>query len=83
MTHLYSLKLVLHVYIINITADGIWAEWSSLYKCTNETEGCTGNFTHKRNRTCTNPQPYLGGDYCPGNDTQYINQGNQYIIIIY
>ena len=56
-------------------ANGIWSEWSPLMNCSNTTAACGSNSTWYRTRTCTNPKPYLGGEYCPGSDTQAISQG--------
>ena len=60
---------------MSFTANGIWTEWSQLTKCSPGVSGCREGITYVRNRTCTNPPPYLGGDYCAGNDTQAITQG--------
>ncbi|XP_067947466.1 uncharacterized protein [Watersipora subatra] len=53
---------------------GNWAEWSALKECSSDVPGCIDNSTYIRNRTCSNPYPFLGGDNCPGNETQVIFQ---------
>ena len=70
-----QLRLSRDVIIYFTLANGSWAEWNPLTKCADGISGCTGNITYVRTRTCTDPEPFLGGDYCPGNDTQVITQG--------
>ncbi|CAC5418366.1 Adhesion G protein-coupled receptor B2,Coadhesin,Thrombospondin-1,Adhesion G protein-coupled receptor B1,Mucin-like protein,Hemicentin-1,Adhesion G protein-coupled receptor B3,Thrombospondin-2 [Mytilus coruscus] len=48
--------------------DGNWSHWSKWQLCSVSCGG--GNQT--RNRTCNNPEPQLGGEYCDGNDSEDI-----------
>ncbi|XP_052105775.1 SCO-spondin-like [Mytilus californianus] len=48
--------------------DGNWSVWSKWQVCSVSCGG--GNQT--RNRTCNNPKPQLGGEYCDGNDSEDI-----------
>lgn len=41
-----------------LSVDGNWSDWSEWHEC--------------RNRTCNNPEPQLGGEYCDGNDLEDI-----------
>lgn len=41
--------------------DGKWTSWSSWSTCSHDCK-------HHRRRTCENPQPANGGQYCRGND---------------
>ena len=46
--------------------DGVWGAWSSW-------STCGSNCQSTRSRSCDNPPPFNGGDYCVGTDT-----GDQY-----
>ena len=75
------------------SVDGIWSSWNEWTNCTLDTSGgCGTNDKVFRNRTCTNPEPQIGGHFCPGRDvmssylsessksdytfTEFINQAN-------
>ena len=55
----YSLYLIAVLFPESV--DGAWAGWGSWGSCS---PSC-GPGTRSRSRTCTNPTPYGGGDYCP------------------
>ncbi|XP_046379285.1 netrin receptor UNC5C-like isoform X2 [Haliotis rufescens] len=46
--------------------DGLWAPWSSW-------STCSPDCIHHRRRSCDNPKPTNGGDYCNGNDLDTTN----------
>lgn len=48
-----------------ISVDGIWSSWTSWNEC----DFTCGGGLRYRNRTCTEPIPQYGGEYCSGNDT--------------
>jgi len=48
-----------------ISVDGIWSSWTAWNDC----DSTCGGGRQSRNRTCTEPAPQYGGDYCSGNDT--------------
>ena len=56
-------------FVIFIKVNGNWSEWGVWKECTVTCGG--GNST--RSRTCTEPLPQHGGEYCPGNDTEVDN----------
>lgn len=45
--------------------NGYWSQWSTWESCSVTCGG--GN--QSRDRTCTEPAPQYGGDYCNGNST--------------
>ncbi|VDI00055.1 Hypothetical predicted protein, partial [Mytilus galloprovincialis] len=48
--------------------DGNWSDWSEWHECS----VICGEGNQTRNRTCNNPEPQLGGEYCDGNDLEDI-----------
>ncbi|RZC38554.1 semaphorin-5A, partial [Asbolus verrucosus] len=48
-----------------LPTDGGWSEWSEWSEC--HSQHCGGGYK-KRTRTCDNPRPQNGGQYCRGND---------------
>lgn len=47
---------------LNCIVDGGWSDWSSWGECS---KSC-GHGQETRTRTCTNPPPQHGGNYCLG-----------------
>lgn len=62
------LSSLLSHYINYLPVNGGWSEWGEWAACTQAT--CNLNQLKIRTRTCTIPEPALGGDYCPGLDAQ-------------
>ena len=60
-----------------VLVDGIWSSWNEWTNCTLDTSGgCGTNDKVFRNRTCTNPEPQIGGNFCPGRHfmTSYLSK---------
>ena len=51
-----------------VLVDGMWSSWTEWSSCSLQANSidCSGTDKLVRNRTCTDPAPNIGGDYCPG-----------------
>ena len=55
------------------TVHGGWSEWSDWTNCSALCNGVMRN----RSRSCSDPEPLYGGDYCVGNATASEVCGNR------
>lgn len=49
-----------------VLVNGDWSGWRNWFPCS----VTCGNGTRSRLRTCSNPKPQYGGDYCSGENEQ-------------
>ena len=62
--HNPEVYILIHSHIHSV--DGQWTDWNNWTECSVSCD----NGTHHRKRSCSNPLPDNGGEYCNGDDIQ-------------